>query len=230
MSVMRRTSYATLEFPEDTLVMLSSHVLFTSKPPPACPLLALEWYSMWPLWRVVKLSSFLRTSLSPIMSHFMLFSFSYSSSSWAFSYFNNVLTLYVAIFSRSPLVLWFFLTQILLAPLYVVSADPNHLLGHRHSCCWGLEALAYLYLHAGFHGLPFHTGQCGLEGGTEIGVPSPGSCVPSYLPCYLTQLLASLCSIGWFGIWVVLLLDHLPALPRCRAWSTRVLGSQFSFS
>ena len=31
--------------------------------------------------------------------------------------------------------------------------------------------------HAGFHGLPFHAGQCGLEGGTEIGVPSLGSCV-----------------------------------------------------
>ena len=32
-------------------------------------------------------------------------------------------------------------------------------------------------LHAGFHGLPFHAGQCGLVGGTEIGVPSLGSCV-----------------------------------------------------
>ena len=31
-----------------------------------------------------------------------------------------------------------------------------------------------------------------------------------YLPCYLTQLLASLCSIGWFGICVFLLLDQLP--------------------
>ena len=150
MSVMPRTSSATLEFPEDTLVMLSFQVLFTRKPPPACPLLASEWQSMWPLWRVVKLSSFLRTSLSPITSHFMLFSFSSSSSSWTFSYFNNVLTLYVAIFSRSPLVWWFFLTQTFLAPLYVVSADTNHLLSHRHSCCWGLEALAYLYLACWF--------------------------------------------------------------------------------
>ena len=32
-------------------------------------------------------------------------------------------------------------------------------------------------LHAGFHGIPFHAGQCGLEGGTEIGVPSLDSCV-----------------------------------------------------
>ena len=32
-------------------------------------------------------------------------------------------------------------------------------------------------LHAGFHGLPLHAGQCGLEGGIEIGVPSIGSCV-----------------------------------------------------
>ena len=36
------------------------------------------------------------------------------------------------------------------SPLYVVSADTNHLLGHRHSCCWGLEALAYLYLACWF--------------------------------------------------------------------------------
>ena len=64
-------------------------------------------------------------------------------------------------------------------------------------------------LHAGVHALPFHAGQCGLEGGTEIGVPSLGSCV-SALSCYLTQLLASLCSIGWFGIRVFLLLDQLP--------------------
>ena len=36
-------------------------------------------------------------------------------------------------------------------------------------------------LHAGIHGLRFHAGPCGLEGGTEIGVPSLGSCV-SALP------------------------------------------------
>ena len=69
---MRRTSSATLEFPEDTLVMLSFHFLFTRKPTPSCPLLASEWYSRCPLWRVVKLSSFLQTSPSPIKSHFML--------------------------------------------------------------------------------------------------------------------------------------------------------------
>ena len=150
MSVMRRTSSATLEFPEDTLVMLSLHFLFTRKPTPACPLLASAWYSRWPLWRDVELSYFLRTSPSPITSHFMLFSFSSSSSSCSCSSLSNVLTLYVAIFSRSPLVWWFFLTQIFLAPLYVVSADPNHLLGHRHTCCWGLEALAYLYFACWF--------------------------------------------------------------------------------
>ena len=116
LSVMRRTSSATLELPEDTLVMLSFHFLFMRKPTPACPLLASEWYSRWPLWRVVKLSSFLRTSPSPIASHFMLFSFSSSSSSCTCSSFSNVLTSYVAIFNRSPLVLWFFLTQRLLAP------------------------------------------------------------------------------------------------------------------
>ena len=34
--------------------MLSFHFLFTGKPIPACPLLASEWYSRWPLWIVVK--------------------------------------------------------------------------------------------------------------------------------------------------------------------------------
>ena len=42
----------------------------------------------------------------------------------------------------------FFLTQRFIAPS-VVSADPNHLLGHRHPCCWGLGDLAYT-MHAGF--------------------------------------------------------------------------------
>ena len=130
--------------------MLSSHFLFMRKPTPACPLLASEWYSRWPVWRVVKLSSFLRTSPSPITSHAVLFSFSSSSSSCTCSSFSNVLRLCVAIFSRSPLVWWFFLSQRFLAPLYVVWADPNHLLGHIHPCCWGLEALAYLYFACWF--------------------------------------------------------------------------------
>ena len=45
-----------------------------------------------------------------------------------------------------PLCGWFFLTQRFLAPLYVVSADPNHLLGHRHQCCWGLGGLGLFVL------------------------------------------------------------------------------------
>ena len=40
LSVMRSTSSVTLEFPEDTLVILSFHFLFTRKPTHACPLLA----------------------------------------------------------------------------------------------------------------------------------------------------------------------------------------------
>ena len=56
MSVTRRTSSATLEFPEDTLVMVSFNFLSTRKPAPACPLLASESYRRWPLWRVVKLT------------------------------------------------------------------------------------------------------------------------------------------------------------------------------
>ena len=41
---------STVESPEDTLAMLSFNFLFTGKPTPACPLLASEWYSRWPLW------------------------------------------------------------------------------------------------------------------------------------------------------------------------------------
>ena len=110
----------------------------------------LDTAARWPLWTVVKLSSFLRTSPSPITSHFMLFSFSSSSSSCTCSSFSNVLTLYVSIFSRSPLVWWFFVTQRFLAPLYVVSAEPKYLLGLRNPCCWGLEALVYLYFACWF--------------------------------------------------------------------------------
>ena len=143
LSVMRGTSSAILEFPKNTLVMLSFHFLFTRKPTPACPLLASEWYSRWPLWRVVKLYSFLRISLSPITSHFILFSFSSSSSSCTCSSFSNVLTLYVAIFSRSPLVWWFFLTQRFLAPpvCSLGGLEPSP----RSQTSMLLGALAYLY-------------------------------------------------------------------------------------
>ena len=182
---MRRTNSATLELPEDTLVMLSFHFLFTRTPTPACPLLASERYSMWPLWRVVKLSSFLRTSPSPITSHF-------------------------------------------------ISVDPNHLLGHRHPSCWGLGALADLNFACWFSwatlplwpmrvGRRYRNCSKGLsicpvlnpeQGGVEFGAPGLGICVPTteelYLPCCLTQLLAALRSIGWFGMCVFLLLDQLP--------------------
>ena len=47
----------------------------------------------WPLWRVVKRFIFLRTSPSPITSHFMLFYFSFSSSSCTCSSFSNVQSL-----------------------------------------------------------------------------------------------------------------------------------------
>ena len=174
---MRRTSSATLELPK-TLVMLSFHFLFMRKPTPACPLLASEWYSRWSLWRVVKLSSFLRTSPSPITSHFMLFSFSSSSSYCTCSSFSNVLTLYVAIFSRYPLVWWFFLTQRFLAPPVCSLCGPEPPPRSQTSMLLGTGGLGlFVFCMLVFHGLPFHAGQCGLEGGTEIGVPSLGSCV-----------------------------------------------------
>ena len=93
----------------------------------------------------------------------------------------------------------FFLTQRFIAPP-VVSADPNHLLGVTDIHAAGDWGTWHILCMLVFHGLPFHANQCGLEGGTEIGVPSLGSCVPSTeelcLPSYLTQLLASLCSVS----------------------------------
>ena len=63
---MRMTSSATLELPEDTLVILFFPFLVYGETYTclSIKLLASEWYSRWPLWRVVKLSSFLRTSPS----------------------------------------------------------------------------------------------------------------------------------------------------------------------
>ena len=82
-----------------------------------------------------KLSSFLRASPSPVTS----------------CCFISVLLPVLArvhllvMFLHSML---FFLTQRFIAP-HVVSADPNHHLGHRHPCYWGLGDLAYT-VHAGF--------------------------------------------------------------------------------
>ena len=100
---MRRTSYAIVElsgnavFPflvyEETYTCLS-----------IVGLRVVQQVATLESARVVKLSSFLRTSPSPITSHFMLFSFSSSSSSCTCSSFSNVITFYVAIFSRSPCV------------------------------------------------------------------------------------------------------------------------------
>ena len=151
---MRITSSATQEFPEDTLVMLSFHFLFMRKPTPACPLLASEWYSRWPLWRVVKLSSFLRTSPSSI--------------TLVSCCFLSVLL---------PVLALVYILVMFLNCMLRSSVDPNHLLGHRIHADWDWRPWLICTLHAGFHGLPFHAGPCGLEGGTKIGVPSLGSCV-----------------------------------------------------
>ena len=118
--------------------MLSFHFVFTGKPIPACPLLASEWYSRWPLWIVVKncplFFGHLRALSRPISCCFI-------------SVLLPVLARVnlLVMFLHSML---FFLTQRFIAP-HVVSADPNHLLGHRHPCCWGLGDLAYT-MHAGF--------------------------------------------------------------------------------
>ena len=55
----------------------------------------------------------------------LLRAFSSSSSSCTCSSFSNVLTLYVAIFSRSPLVSWFFSTQRFVAPPVCSIGEPE---------------------------------------------------------------------------------------------------------
>ena len=58
-------------------IVLSFHFLFMRDPMPSCSLFASEWYSRWPLCRVVKRSSFHRTSPSPITNvpfHVVFFS------------------------------------------------------------------------------------------------------------------------------------------------------------
>ena len=105
------------------LLCCLSIFLFTGKPIPACPLLASEWYSRWLRALSRPISCCFISVLLPVLARVHL----------------------LVMFLHSML---FFLTQRFIAP-HVVSADPNHLLGHRHPCCWGLGDLAY-NMHAGF--------------------------------------------------------------------------------
>ena len=158
---MPRTSSATLEFPEDTLVMLSFHFLFTRKPTPACPLLASEWYSRWPL---ESCETFLFSSdfSEPYHVPFHVVFFQFFFQFLHLFIFRNVLTLYVAIFSRSPLVWWFFLTQRFLAPpvcsLGGPEPPPRSQTSMHAAGVWRPWLISTF--HAGYHGLPFHAGQC----------------------------------------------------------------------
>ena len=60
--VMHRTSSATLGLMLFTVTIMVFHFLFMRKPSPAWALFVLEWYSRWPLCKVVKHSSGLLTS------------------------------------------------------------------------------------------------------------------------------------------------------------------------
>ena len=170
--LMRRTSSATLGLLLLTLVMLSFHFLFMRKPTPACPLFALEWHSRWPLCRVVKPSSFLLISPSPITSHLMFVSLSSSFSSWTCSSFDRVLTLYVAIFSISfcwcffffsPFFWLFFLPHGFLAPP-ACSLEPESPPRSETLMLLGTGGLGFFVLFMlVLIGLPLHAGQCGLE-------------------------------------------------------------------
>ena len=105
-----------LELPEDTLVMLSFHFLFCEETYTCLSIVGLIVVQQVATLESCDTFLFFRTSPSLITSHFMLFYFSSSSSSCTCSSFSNVLSLYAEIFTRSPLVWWFFLAQRFLAP------------------------------------------------------------------------------------------------------------------
>ena len=156
MSVTRRPACATRKFPEVTFVMLYFHFLFRRKVTPACPLLASEWYSRWPLTcsRVLTLYPLLRISPSPTMLHFMLF---------------------LSVLSRACLLVMFHIVccHPHSLPLGVVFLDPEILstpvcsIGgseppprSQTSMLLGTGGGAWFIctFHAGLHGLPFHAG------------------------------------------------------------------------
>ena len=101
------------------------------KPAPVWPLFAVEWYSRWPLCKVVKHLSGILTSEILITSHTTLVSLWCSSSSYCMcSSRCSVLTLYVAIFSLHTLFRRFFPTHRFLAPLARILVYQSCLLSH----------------------------------------------------------------------------------------------------
>ena len=69
-----------------TLTTMGFPFLFMSKPTPVWPLCALEWYSKWPLCKVMKYLSGILTLEIPITSHTNQVSLRSSSSSFMYSY------------------------------------------------------------------------------------------------------------------------------------------------
>ena len=213
---MRRTSSATLELPEDTR---SCYIVFPylvyGEPTPSC----LSIVGLRVVQQVATLES----------CETFLFSSDFSEPYISRPISCCIISVLLPVLARVHLLVIF-----LHCMLQSSVALP---LCGGSSCCWGLGALAYLYFACRVF-MAFHADQCGLEGGTENGVSSLGSCVPSteelYLPCYLTQLpwhlyvasgglesvfsfsrtncltrLSSLVYLG-FGITVFLLLGQLP--------------------
>ena len=91
---MHNTFSATLWLMLFTLTVWSFHFLFMRKPTLAWPLFAFEWYSRWPLCKVVKHSSRLLTFSIPIKSYANLVSLNSFSTSCMCSSLSRVLTLY----------------------------------------------------------------------------------------------------------------------------------------
>ena len=87
---------------------------------------------------------------NPVSLDFMLFSFSSSSSSCTCSSFSNVLTLSVAIFSRSLLVCWLLLTHRFLAPPECSLGGPEPPPRSQTSMLLGTGCLGYLYFASWF--------------------------------------------------------------------------------
>ena len=127
--------YYTLFRPMATGVILYFHVLFMRKTTHACPLLASEWYSRWPFWRVVKSSALLWTSLRLIKSHFIPF---FLSVLLAFIVRARLLVVFLHCMLRSADILT---RVVILRDPCILSTD---ILDHMHSCGWGYRGtLAY---------------------------------------------------------------------------------------
>ena len=89
-----------------------------------------------------------------------------------------------------------------------------------------------MFAYLGCHGLPFHTGRCGLEGGAEVRVSILGSGVPT--------LNSTICPVPEQGVWSLDHQGYVVVFQTLKSYFTQflayvatgdfILGSEFFFS